>query len=287
MARLSLTTPRLLTLAALLPLAGCASQARFEELSEQNKSLEARVQEVSAENDQLRSELDSTRARGSSASSTLDELRRENERLVTRVQASDEQLRRLDSLVNSLPIEALDSATDEALQRLAAANEGTIEYDRARGMLRFSSDLTFNSGSADVKSGASDALQDLAAVLNETGQLYELRIVGHTDSARISANTARRFPSNTHLSVARAIAVKESLVSAGVPAERMLVAGWGPHRPIAEAGRNGNTPANRRVEIFLSSSTEQEASANAAPGDTDDAASGSDGNSSPLPDVTK
>lgn len=286
MQRRSRMNTRLLALSALLPLAGCASQARFAEVQDQNKQLEVRVQEVTAENDTLRDELSQTRSRGASATGTLAELRRENERLLTRVQASDEQLRRLDNLVNSLPIEALDSATDEALQELARENSGTIEYDRARGMLRFSSDLTFNSGSADVKSGANEALADLARVLNGTGQLYELRIVGHTDSARISAATAQRFPSNTHLSVARAIAVKQSLVGAGVPADRMLVAGWGPHRPIAEEGRNGNTPANRRVEIFLSTSTQQDATATMLPDAADDAA-GEGRRNSPMPDVTK
>lgn len=232
------------------PLVGCASQSRFEDLQATNRQLEESLQEVTGENDRLRDELTGVRRRSDSATGTLDELRDENDRLLVRVREADDQLRRLDRLVNSLPIEALDAETDRALQELASRNSDTIEYDRARGMLRFSSDLTFNSGSADVKDGARGALGELADVLDGI-DLYELRIVGHTDAARPSAATARRFPTNTHLSVARAISVKQALTNAGVPSDRVLVAGWGPFRPIAEDGPNGNTPANRRVEIFL------------------------------------
>lgn len=41
----------------------------------------------------------------------------------------------------------------------------------------------------------------------------------------------------------------------GVAPDKMLAAGWGEFRPAVENNANGNTPQNRRVEIFLARST--------------------------------
>jgi hypothetical protein len=82
--------------------------------------------------------------------------------------------------------------------------------------------------------------------------VYEVNIVGHTDSQRISDATARRHPTNMHLSCHRAISVRSVLASMGVPAGRMEAAGWGEFRPMVANTSSGNTPQNRRVEIYLS-----------------------------------
>ena len=80
---------------------------------------------------------------------------------------------------------------------------------------------------------------------------YELHIVGYTDSQAISSGTAQRHPTNTHLSVHRAISVKQKLSSLGVPVDRLLVAGWGESHPAVPNSASGNTPQNRRVEIYF------------------------------------
>ena len=133
-------------------------------------------------------------------------------------------------------------------------------------MLRFRSDLTFNSGSDQVRDGARQALSSLANVIrNDTNMNYELQIVGHTDSEPISSGTAQRHPTNTHLSVHRAIAVKQALVSLGVPAQRVLVSGWGEYRPTVPNTATGNTPQNRRVEIFFRPETNEMSTATVQP----------------------
>jgi len=41
-----------------------------------------------------------------------------------------------------------------------------------------------------------------------------------------------------------------------VPPDKMMVAGWGEFRPaVPNSGPKGNTPQNRRVEIYLTRST--------------------------------
>jgi chemotaxis protein MotB len=119
-------------------------------------------------------------------------------------------------------------------------------------MLRFASDLTFDSGSDVVKPEAKQALSAFSRVLlSPSAANYDVYIEGHTDSQRISPNTARRHPTNRHLSVHRSISVINELAAMGVPTSRLMAAGWGEHRPRVPNTPSGNTPANRRVEIYL------------------------------------
>jgi chemotaxis protein MotB len=77
---------------------------------------------------------------------------------------------------------------------------------------------------------------------------WALQVDGHTDSQPIAT---AQFPSNWELSTARAISVVRYLVSRGVPAERLVAAGYGEFAPI----ESGNDPEamrkNRRIELKL------------------------------------
>jgi chemotaxis protein MotB len=142
---------------------------------------------------------------------------------------------------------------DNDLEQLAQSNSAMMQYDKKMGMIKFSSDLTFASGSTDISAGAQSGLAQLAAVMRKPiAQKYELRIVGHTDNVRIGKPATRAaHPTNWHLSVHRAIAVKDILAKAGVDQYRMQVAGDGEFRPVApNVPRKGNA-ANRRVEIYI------------------------------------
>ena len=65
------------------------------------------------------------------------------------------------------------------------------------------------------------------------------------------AITANKHPTNMHLSCHRAISVRKELMAMGVPADKMQAAGWGETRPYVPNTSSGNTPQNRRVEIYL------------------------------------
>ncbi|MBZ0171420.1 MAG: OmpA family protein, partial [Phycisphaerales bacterium] len=158
----------------------------------------------------------------------------------------------LESRLDNMEFTQLDPVTDDALRRLAGRHSDLVRYDPDRGMLQFASDLTFDSGSDAVKQQAMSSLSALAGILKSPeASGYDTRIVGHTDSQPLSANTRKRYPSNMHLSTYRAISVRNELIKLGVPAARMLAAGWGEYRPAVQNTQSGNTPANRRVEIYL------------------------------------
>lgn len=247
-------------------LGGCVSRAEYDRLVEANRSLTNRNQELQASLDDCQSMSGNMTARQLAADEAVRSLRDENERLRGLVGMSDASLRDLESQLRSLQLGALDPETDRALRELAAANPDLIQYDPARGMLRFASDLTFDSGSDVVKSEAKSSLARLADILKARAAApYEVHVVGHTDSQPISARTAERHPTNMHLSCHRAISVRRELVSMGVPAAKVNASGWGEFRPAVPNTATGNTPANRRVEIYLTRST---ASASSAPAPT-------------------
>ncbi len=154
--------------------------------------------------------------------------------------------------MSGLDFGRVDPMTDRALASIANQYPDLIKYDASRGMLRFASDLTFDSGSASVKSNATAALDALSKVLtSSSAQAYEVVVEGHTDSQRISGQHLRSFPTNRHLSAQRAISVIDELHKMGVQDDRMLAAGWGEFKPAVPNTPSGNTPQNRRVEIFL------------------------------------
>lgn len=233
-----------------LGLGGCVSQQHYDQLEMQYRAAADRNAELARENEQLQSALSLQGNATTDTQSTLGQLRAENQRLRDELAANAELFAELDGQLRGLQL--MDPATDRALRQLAAQHPDVVEYDSERGMLRFKSDLTFNSGSDQLREGAQQTLAMLSNVLKgQEAAQYQLHIIGHTDSQAISSNTAQRHPTNTHLSVHRAISVKRQLTSLGIPADRILVAGWGESKPAVPNAASGNTPQNRRVEIYF------------------------------------
>ena len=103
----------------------------------------------------------------------------------------------------------------------------------------------FEPGSADVSARVLPLLDRIAQELQRTpGQIL---VTGHTDSQPIRSI---RFPSNWHLSQARAQSVKDTL-STKVKPERIRSEGLADTQPVADNGTPTGRAKNRRVEITL------------------------------------
>ncbi len=107
-------------------------------------------------------------------------------------------------------------------------------------------------GGALFKAGSDSLLPVSFVFLDEVIRIteefpFELSIEGHTDDGPI--NTPR-FPTNWHLSAARAIAVLRYMVDAGdLDASRISAGGYGSTRPLVPNDSPESRAVNRRVEF--------------------------------------
>ena len=129
----------------------------------------------------------------------------------------------------------------------------SLQFDPETGISKLDTDILFDSGEAVLKPGAERLLDELVRVLKSpaAGPL-KIMVAGHTDSQLIAGKGVRqKYPNNFHLSTARALAVADRMKRAGLPEQRMAVAGFGPHQPIAPNTTAEDRQKNRRVELFV------------------------------------
>lgn len=118
---------------------------------------------------------------------------------------------------------------------------------------KLGNDILFQPGSDRMRPGAEQILAQLARKLNSPeGKDLRVLLVGHTDAQKIVNPEARnRYRNNFRLSTARANLVAEFLRKQGIEKERIGIAGFGGHQPIASNSTEQQRSRNRRVEVFL------------------------------------
>ena len=142
---------------------------------------------------------------------------------------------------------------DSALSQRDQANEETArvqaELDALkatptpRGMVLTLGDVLFDTGRAELKSGASRKMDQLAQFLVEHPD-RRVQIDGFTDSVGTDAY-------NEELSQRRANAVREALMARGVESSRIGTEGYGKSYPVANNNDSGGRQLNRRVEVVI------------------------------------
>jgi chemotaxis protein MotB len=236
-------------------LGGCAS-VEMDKLQDLNRSLTNRNQELTQELQATKNENGILQKQRAANEMAISDLRRANGDLQSQLQGYADRFGELNKRMGDLNFAKLDPTTDEALRALAAQFPDLIQFDSEKGMVRFTSDLTFDSGQAAVKENVKASLAALANVLKSpAASAYEVHVIGHTDAQPISKGTAQLHPTNMHLSAHRAISVRDVLVLDGVSADKVQAAGWGEFRPVVANGPKGAAAQNRRVEIYLTRST--------------------------------
>ncbi len=118
----------------------------------------------------------------------------------------------------------------------------------------FESEVLFASGSAELTPEGGAAMDQLAGAIADLGRQipkeidWAIQIDGHTDIRPIAS---AQFPSNWELSTARASSVVKYMIARGVPADRLVAAGYGEFRPIESATDELSLQKNRRIELKL------------------------------------
>jgi chemotaxis protein MotB len=235
-----------------------AAEADRARLEAERLRLEAELRKAHEDLARARTELDSTR-NNSVAADQLDAHRR-------RIAELEGRLRDLAATPAAPPPPPAGPLADkpdvnEMVKRIA--REHGLTYDERTGMLRFPADLLFPSGQDTLLGGADAPLRKLAAIIDHPQiRDFNIRIVGHTDKRPISrAETATRFPTNWHLSTARAIAVMAELIrhmGQGKPhaeverlKDRFEPGGRGQRDLLSKGDGDADHRRNRRVEVFF------------------------------------
>jgi chemotaxis protein MotB len=151
------------------------------------------------------------------------------------------------------------------LANLAAQEPQVLEFDQARGIIKFKSDVTFAAGSADVTPQAKEAIVKFARILNSSiAQNYDFLVEGHTDNIPVSnpATIKRGHIDNWHLSSHRAISVGKELLAQRIAGNRLGVVGYADQRPVASNATPASQAKNRRVEVRILPTTRTGSGAN-------------------------
>jgi chemotaxis protein MotB len=119
----------------------------------------------------------------------------------------------------------------------------------------FQSEVFFDTGQALLLPEGRAELDKLATALIDLDRqipaeiAWVLRVDGHTDVRPIVNSLL--FKSNWELSSARAISVVQYLISLGVPAQRLVAAGFAEFQPLDTAANEEAYKRNRRIELKL------------------------------------
>jgi len=128
-----------------------------------------------------------------------------------------------------------------------------LRFDPRTGIAKLEVDMLFDSGKCELKPPAEKLLGELVQVLNSPeGREMKVIVAGHTDDRQIAKKPGRdKYPNNFYLSTARANAVADRLRQFGLQDQRVGVAGFGQHQPIAPNVTPDSRRKNRRVEVFV------------------------------------
>lgn len=187
------------------------------------------------------------------ANTTLDEQVGELERLRDELEQAKAQL--------AAEVERKDAALQE-MQTTQAELENTLENQIKAGdvqiktkdgqlVVNLADKIMFTSGDEELNDSGKEVLMQMGETLKSIeGKI--IQIGGHTDTIPISEKLQEKYPTNWHLSSARAINVVRFLQEeCGVPGSRLAVAGFSEYHPIAGNRTRAGRKKNRRIELLF------------------------------------
>jgi len=119
----------------------------------------------------------------------------------------------------------------------------------------FPSEVLFTSGAAELNAGGQAEMLKVAQALIQIGSEipddinWVLRVDGHTDNIPLAGNG--RIRDNWELSSSRATSVVRFFITQGIPANRLVAAGFGEFQPLNNEDSDVARAQNRRIELKL------------------------------------
>ncbi|MCA9690197.1 MAG: OmpA family protein [Myxococcales bacterium] len=204
-----------------------AEEAKNKKLREENESLQARIAELEQEVKNLNDQLEQLAKDANITKKELDELRAEKAKRLAELQVYRDLFAKLKALVDAGTIK--------------------LQFRRGRVVVKMASEVLFDSGKAELKEEAHEALTTVASALAAVPD-RDFLAAGYTDNVPIKT---ARFKSNWELSTGRAIEVVKFLIANGMPADRIGAAGFGENDPVGDNSTDEGRAQNRRIEIIL------------------------------------
>jgi chemotaxis protein MotB len=244
---------------------GCVSLDKYQALERSHRLLNERLSQVQddlqnaeLQNQQKDTQIAALKDQVDTKDKTINSLQAEAEGLRNSLAKAEEILKKMagtastTTIINSSP---LPKDVNAALKELARQYPDFIEYDEAKGAVRWKADLLFPLGSDELTTSPEmlEALGKFVEIINmASAAKLDVIVVGHTCNTPIrKAATLARFKDNWYLSAGRAIVVMQMFASKGVAFTRMGVMGYGEYRPIADNATTEGKAKNRRVEVYL------------------------------------
>ena len=182
-------------------------------------------------------QVKSTQAALSSTREQLNEERRNSNDKTAEIEKTAEQL-----AVEKAARSAAELKLDGAMKDLAAV--AAVKEDTRGLVITLSGGVLFASNKFTLLNTAMTKLDQVAEALKAQGSEKRMVVEGHTDSQGSDLI-------NQPLSLNRANAVRDYLVSRGVDADKIRAVGLGATRPLLDNRNAENRANNRRVEIII------------------------------------
>ena len=213
---------------------GCVSSGKYENLDAALQRSQAELAEASTRIDGLEVDLATAADRDSALQGTISEKERALLELRARETQAAQRIAQFEELTNKF-------------SALVDAGKLKVSVVNGRMVVQMQTDVLFSSGSADLSSEGTAAIEEVSGLL---ASLEERRyqIEGHTDNDPIHTTA---FPSNWELAAARAISVVSVMVDEGMEPKRVSGVSYGETTPIAANESPEGKAQNRRIEIVV------------------------------------
>ena len=216
-------------------------QAEIDRQNEEARRRQAENDRRTAEEARLAAER--ARAEADRAATRLAEERRAAEAAKAAADAAREAAN-VQALQAQATVAQSEREKEELRERLREQLNVILETrETARGLIVNLSDVLFDTGSANLKSGAREKLSRIAGILLAHPGL-QVEVVGHTDSVGADGY-------NQRLSEQRAASVHAYLIRQGIAPTGVATAGFGEHQPVASNTTAAGRQQNRRVELVV------------------------------------
>jgi chemotaxis protein MotB len=221
----------------------------------QQASLNSQIDSVSEEKQALFRELQKEQQRRLLIQNQVAQVNQSIDNKTEALSNATQGFEQLQSTLDEIRVQKdREAAEFAALKKLLEQelNQTQVKVTQLKNQMRvinLSSEVLFNSGSAEIKPAGQKVLALIASTLNNYPN-RQVFIEGHTDDIPMSQNST--YSSNWELSSARAISAVEILQENNqVSPERLKVVGHGEFKPVTSNETEEGRRLNRRIEIRL------------------------------------